>query len=352
MKRGLWVLAVIAGAVLVAAVSGGPRAGGPPLDPSSTSPDGARALVETLERLGFDVAVVTGEPTPTARRALVIADPGLDPRVVEDWVADGRVLVVADVSSVLHPGGSVTGRASGEVLAAGCDLRPVAGLSVVGDVELAGVPPGTVSCFEGERGSWLVAAPSGRGVVVGLADPEPFLNRSLDEGDHAAVAAGLLGADGAIEIVRPTRPGEGPQSLRELVPSGVELGLVQAGFAAVLYALVRARRLGRPVVDDRPVEVPAASLVHAIAGLRQRSGARRETIERIVVAGRRRLATAVGLDPHSGDEALVQTVASRSGRSTTDVEQALHPGEPADDEAMVGAARSIHEMIREVERRP
>src|SRR5690606_37520858 len=36
------------------------RAGGPPLDPRSTAPDGTKALVDTLERLGAEV-VVTGD---------------------------------------------------------------------------------------------------------------------------------------------------------------------------------------------------------------------------------------------------------------------------------------------------
>src|SRR5437762_13971102 len=65
-KRGNWlVLAlIVAGALMVAFVAGAPRGEGEPLDPASTGPNGARALVLLLENQGARVDVSDHPPGP------------------------------------------------------------------------------------------------------------------------------------------------------------------------------------------------------------------------------------------------------------------------------------------------
>ena len=97
-----WLL-LGAALVVVVLIVGGSGDSGPAYDPRSVAPDGARGVVETLERLGAMVDLDRSVPNPSAKTALMLRDRLTveDEDAVRTWVQAGGVLVVADVNSRL-----------------------------------------------------------------------------------------------------------------------------------------------------------------------------------------------------------------------------------------------------------
>ena len=125
------------------------------------------------------------------------------------------------------------------------------------------------SCFRGDGGAYIVSLAVGDGQVVAVGGATFLTNDLLDERDNAVLAAALLapGPSSRIRFVdAPLPAGGGDKSLGDLVADGVTRGLLQLGFAFVLYALWRAIRHGQPVVEGQPVDLAGSEL-------RRRSGA-------------------------------------------------------------------------------
>jgi len=336
-------------AVLVAAAFSGSRGGGPALDPDSTGPAGARALLDTVRRLGATVRVVDEVPTTgdDGDRVLVLDDRLTDDqrRQLGQWVEAGGVLVVADPSSVLS-GTSSAGGFDGDGARADCDLAAVAGAErVSAPVEALSVPAGATACFGVEDGAWLVVQAFGDGQVVALGGAAPLLNAHLDRADNAVVAAGLLVPDGTgtVVVLRPSLPGAGSSGLGGLLPDGVRAALWQVLVAGVVLGIASARRVGRPIVDDHLVRLDAAALVLAASGLHQRRGHNRHAVAIVAEAARRDIAANLGLGSAAGVDAIVEAAASR-GRDTDGLQSALDPSSPTWDTDPLAAARSIHEV--------
>jgi hypothetical protein len=103
----LW--AIIAIAVVGFVVLFGREAPGAPLDPRSTKPDGAKALVYLLEQYGVSVELTSVVPSPdSADRVLVLVDHLSAPQhdALTEFVDAGGTLVLADPSSSLGLGGT------------------------------------------------------------------------------------------------------------------------------------------------------------------------------------------------------------------------------------------------------
>lgn len=270
-------------------------------DPGSTGPVGARAVVLLLEELGADVEVTGGGLDDDVDAALVLQD-RLDEDAtaeVEDWVGRGGVLVVADpASSLFHRGGE--------------GPCPVA-LDGVGVLDL-GPGSGTVDhgddCFE----RTVLADDVGLGSVVSVRDRQIFVNELLGEGDNAVLAAALLAPTGGERVAFVVgSAGSGEQALPDLLGPRVAQAIAELAIAAVLYALWRARRLGRAVVEPQPVSIAGSELVAAVGRLQE--GRRRpdevaDTVRTEVLrAIERRLGVGAG-----GDVArLAEGVAARCG---------------------------------------
>lgn len=349
-----------AGAVVVALVAGAPGDDGPPLDPSSTGPSGTKALVDTLGQVGARVDVRSDPPGPGDTTALLLVD-ALDDgrrRRVADWVRAGGTLVVADVSSPLQPAGPGSSVSVGGIdpeLRRGCE---VGALSQVGRISAPGavmleVPSGATGCFPGGRESWMVVASVGQGTVVGLGGAGAFVNSRLARADNAALATTLLAPGGGdrVVVLRPPEPGAGQRDLLDLVSPGVKLAVAQLGIAFILLALWRARRLGRPVLEPQPVQVPGSALVTAVGELLQRRKGRAEAASVLRDDLRRTLAARLGLPPSVPPEVVADAVAGRSATSADDVLAVLAGQTPGDEEALVALAQSVESVRREVGRR-
>ena len=359
VRRARPWLALAAGAVVVALIVGAPGDEGPPLDPSSTGPSGTKALVDTLGQLGAAVDVRSEPPRPGDTTALLLVDDLDDDRRqrVADWVRAGGTLVVTDPSSPLQParpGASVSVGGIDPELRRGCE---VAALSQVGRVSAPGavlleVPPGATGCFPGGQESWLVVASVGRGTVVGLGGAGAFVNSRLARADNAALAATLLAPrrGDRVVVLRPPAPGAGQQDVLDLVSPGVKLAVVQLGVAFVLVALWRARRLGRPVLEPQPVQVPGSALVTAVGELLQRRRSRAEAASVLRDDLRRTLAAHLGLAPSAPPEVVADAVAGRSTMSADEVLAVLAGQTPGDEEALVALAQSMESVRRAVGR--
>lgn len=360
-------LVLLALAVVAAGVMGGDRrSDGDPLDPRSTGPLGARALVLLLERFGASVEV-GGEVAGGETTAVLLVD-GLaeEPsRRLRRWVEAGGTLVVADPMSEFAPpiraggGGPVDDGAPQDE--DGSDvggLRPHCPLPVlaeVGRIEVPAavalrVPEGATACFPVEGGAYLVASEVGRGRVVALGGGAPFVNRQLDEADNAVLAVALMVRRGAdrVVVVEPSAPGSGRESLSDLVSRRVKDGLWQVLVAFGLFALWRARRLGRPVLEPQPVQLAGSELVGAVGNLLQQARRRDQAADMLRLQLRRRLAEVLGLAPDAAPEVMAQAAAVRAGVAPEQVAAALAPRPVPDDASLVRLAQLVESLRNEV----
>ncbi|MDQ3147521.1 MAG: DUF4350 domain-containing protein, partial [Actinomycetota bacterium] len=352
-RRVLLVAVAVLGVLLLV---GRPTGEGPPLDPGSSRPDGTRALVLLLEELGADVEVTDGAPGPDDDVALVLSDGFGDDDAtraeVAAWVEDqGGTLVVADPASALSALG-VVGQATG-TLTGGCGIPALAGVEVV---DPSGgftyeVPPGARGCFEEGGGAFVVAAGQGRGDVVSIGGAGAFVNGVLGEVDNAVLAGSLLAPRPGtrVALLRPAAPGSGTETLTDLIGDEVWAALAQLGVAFLLYALWRARRLGRPVAEEQPVELPASELVVAVGNLLQRAGRRDQAGRLLAEDARRRLAERLGLVPGADSAEVAEVAAARTGIPVARLLAALRPEPLDDDAALVALAQATETIRREVD---
>ena len=91
---------------------------------------------------------------------------------------------------------------------------------------------------------------------------------------------------------------------------GVRLALWQLVVAFVLLALWRARRLGRPVAEPQPVQLPGAELVVAVGNLLQRAKGRGQAAGLLTDDLRRSLAERLGLPPSAPADQVADAVAA------------------------------------------
>jgi Domain of unknown function (DUF4350) len=357
-----WV-AVALGLALVVAVAGrGPEEGNP-LDPASAGPLGTKGLVEVLRELGGRVRVSADQPGAGTETALLLSD-DLTPERRQgllDWVRSGGTLVVADPSSgvteVEQVGSTRFGLLDAEIERR-CD---VAALRGVGRVAAPGgvvfeVPDegGVRACFPRNDGAWLLVQPLGEGTVVRLGGASVLVNEELGEADNGVLLASLLvPTEGTtVQVLQPPLPGGGTAGLGDLIAPRVRLALWQLLIAFVLLALWRARRLGRPVAEPQPVQLPGAELVVAVGNLLQRAKGRGQAAGLLTDDLRRSLAERLGLPPTAPADQVADTVAARTGIPRERVLRTLTQGAPRDEAELVALSQAIDTVRREVIRVP
>jgi hypothetical protein len=363
----LWAAVLLGVAVLVVAVRR-PSGEGTPLDPNGTGSLGAKALVLLLREGGADVRVSARPPDADRRTAIVLQDTFDRARTdaITEWVKGGGTLVVADPGSSLtlaRPYFSpINGAAAVDEVRGPCPpipaLRAIQAVRTRGSLvyDRKGRDPAAIACFAREDGDWLVATPLGQGTVVAVGGAGPFVNENLDEDDAAGLAMALLAPERGTptQVVSDLAPdaadigveagGEGPGRLSAL-PGAARIAGIQLLVAFLGLALWRGRRLGRPVVEDAPVEIPGSELVVAVGDLYQKGRHRRRAAEALGGQVRRAVADRLGL-PRSADARTVAEVASsRTGIPVEAVHAVVAPPDLADDDALVAFARSADELM-------
>jgi hypothetical protein len=360
-RKALPWVAIVLGLLVVAAVGGRRAEEGNPLDPESPGPLGTKGLVEVLREVGGQVTVSGGQPGSGTDTALLLSD-DLTPQRREAllaWVRRGGTLVVADPNSGVTQAKGV-GTTSIGLLDAQLERRcDVAALSDVRRVAAPGgvvfeIPEGggTRACFPRNDGAWLLVQSLGVGTVVRLGGASVLVNRELGEADNAVLLASLLApVEGtAVQVLRPPLPDGGGAGLGDLIAPRVRLALWQLVVAFALLALWRARRLGRPVTEPQPVQIPGAELVVAVGNLLQRAKSRGQAAGLLTDDLRRSLAERLGLPASTPADQVADTVAERTGIPRERVLRTLTPATPRDEAELVALSQAIDTVRREVVR--
>lgn len=351
---------LLAVALALAAVLGGrPPVQGEPLDPRSSGPLGTKALVDTLGELGARVELIAGVPDADTDVALLLVD-ALDETAREQlltWVREGGRLVAADFASPLTPevvGVTSLGITTPSLARGDC---PLTALADVGRVTVPGgsvytVDEGAVGCYPRGEGSWLVARAEGEGTVVALGGPAVFTNLELGAQDNALLAAALLlgGQDGRqgrprVAVLEAPPPAAGDTSLTDLIAPSVRIAFLQLLIAFFVVVLWRSRRLGRPVVERNPVEVPGSELVVAVGNLLQTARRPGRAAALLRADARRLLAERLGLPADADAEVIADAAAGRTGVRRADVLDVLQEA-PVDDTRLVALAQSAEAVRR------
>ena len=360
-------MGVVVGVALVVVVAGRGAEEGKPLDPASPGPLGTKGLVEVLRELGGQVRVSGERPGAGTETALLLSDdltPGRRQGLL-DWVRRGGTLVVADPSSgvtaVEQVGSTGIGLLDAEIerrceVAALADVGRVAAPGgVVFEVPEgpAGSPEGGVrACFPRNDGAWLLVQPLGAGTVVRLGGASVLVNQELGEADNAVLLASLLvpTEQTTVQVLQPPLPGGGDAGLTDLIAPRVRLALWQLVVAFVLLALWRARRLGRPVAEPQPVQLPGAELVVAVGNLLQRAKGRGQAAGLLTDDLRRSLAGRLGLPPSAPADQVADAVAARTGIPRERVLRTLTRSTPRDEAELVALSQAVDTVRREVTR--
>jgi hypothetical protein len=345
-----------------------------PFDPRSGQPSGARGLVLTLQAAGGDVVDTRDVPLPedNARvRVLVLEDRLDDAQRDEllDFVAAGGVAVVADPDSTLHGGSGLDGGATAvtgdggsqrrdvddeaNVFAGNCNVAALAALRgvFVPDGVLFPVGPDEPQCFTGTGTSFVIVREFGDGLIVGLGDNEPFVNRHLRRADNAGVLVSLLvperGSDVAFLVGRGASPrvqdvGSGDDTLRDLVPPWVWMSLALGAVAFVVFAISRSARVGRIVDEPLAAPIAGSELVSATGNLMQRAGHASRAGWLLLEQLHRDLCRAHGVDLAAPLTELDRAVAHRSGTELGEIESLLR--------RTVGDAAGLADLTASIDR--
>jgi hypothetical protein len=370
--RGWVVGAVAAGLTVVAVIAIGAGTGSDvPLSPRSDDRLGTSALVALAGEMGADVEVAGRLPAldgGTAGEApdviVVLADLlGEQQRtVLDDWVDEGGRLVVADPGSELTPAwvanfAEVDDLSPARTLAGRCEIDALDGIDVAAiEPRNGGVlyqpPPGADSCVDDSSGAaYIVATDRGDGTVVALGGSGLLVNAALAEGENAPVVTALVAPERGTDVLvlepEALAPGSGGQrTLGDLIPAGVTRALVQLALAFVVYALWRARRLGRPVPEPQPVAVAGSELVAAVGNLLDRTRSPAHAGELLRADLRRFLADHLGVPAGTSPDVLAAVAAERTQVAEESLRWALSL-EPVTDDAGLTALAATIDRIRE-----
>lgn len=349
-RRTLVIAALLLVVVLGAYLGAARRTTGPPLDPGSTAPDGTRAVVELVGRLGGSVGVVDGVPGPGVDVALLLEDrfDRDEATELERWVRDGGRLVVADPGSLLtpSPGGGVF-----DVVTGTCALDDLAAVDRldVGVGRSFAVPGGDTGCFTPESAeAFVVVSPTGAGEIVSIGGPDLFTNELLGEADNPVLVGGLLAGEGQqVAFLRPSLAGGGDRGLVDLVGTPVRAALAQLLVAFGVVVLWRARRLGRPVEEPQPVRIEASELTRAVGRLLENNRHPDRAAAILRDHARRDLSGLLGLPLDATVDAVVAALSARTSLTDDEARRAV-AGPVLSDDALVDVARLLARIREEL----
>ena len=357
MRRASPWIVLVAAIVVIGLLARGGDDTGEPLDPRSTGPLGARALVVLLEELGADVSI---GPAASGDVAVILVDELGETQKDElsDWVDGGGTLVVVDPFSDFAPAlarstGGLFEETSGDpdLLRPDCSLRavePVERLSAPGAAGYR-LSRGAIGCFPVGDGYYLTARAEGEGTIVSLGGGGPLTNERIDEEDNAVLAAAVMGGrpGSTVTVVETGLPGSGNDSLLDLLPGSVRRGLWQLAATFAFLVAWRARRLGRPVEEPQPVPIPGSELVLATGHLLQQARRRDEAADMMRLQLRRELAVRYGVPADAPPDQAIGVLVAR-GVSNERAYAAIAPRPVPDDDELVALATAIDSLRNEV----
>jgi CheY-like chemotaxis protein len=361
-----WVLlslALIIAVAVLSAVLTAPRPGGP-MDPESTSPEGARALVTILREHGVDV-IAAGDIAAVEAAArpdtllLVAQTPYLsgDDLLRRLAAVPGDRLVVAPISRTREQLAPEI-RLSGAAVAfgdakPGCDLREAnrAGhvqLGLSDDYESAGEVPVT-RCY---GGALVRYTDNGREVTV-VSSGDFMTNSGLLKEGNAALAMNLAGSHPRLIWYAPqhseaTAESGGDRGLLDLMPVQIKWVLLQLFLVVAAVAVWKGRRIGPLVAEQLPVVVRASETVEGRGRLYRSQRARDRAADALRTAALQRMTPRLGLGPDADPPSVVAAVAERCGSSPQALAHILFGSPPDSDPDLVNLAHELDNIERQV----
>jgi hypothetical protein len=269
------------------------------------------------------------------------------------WARRGGRLVVADPSSkILSLSGTTQANPVAlmghETLEPSCMTEEVVGVAqivVTASDWMLAPDDSFVSCFPSGDGSFVVVREYGQGKLVFVGGSSTFTNELLRSRDNALMARRLVGSGPEVVFGPPfPRSAGGPSGgLWTLVPSRAKVLIIGLGLGAVAFALVRGRRLGRPVLEEPLAPIPAGELVRAAARLYRRGRTTQYAGRLMRQATLARIASRLGA---ASDPSELPAVAAASGMSPDRLEEALSGPDPSSDQELIRLGRLLHEVER------
>jgi hypothetical protein len=357
-----WVLLAVAAICVVAAIGTyltAPRPGGR-MDPTSTGPDGAHALVALLRDHGVTVVVANSiNDAETAARPGSLLLFAQTQRVTNESLlkrlADtpGDLLLVEPTSharAALAPG-IRSGGASVLDTKPDCVLREA---DQAGSVDLgpantfrADADKAVSSCYGGA----LVRYRDGERTVTVVGSTEFMTNGGLLRAGNAALAMNLAGEHSRLVWYAPQRiEGESSSSatIFDLIPNNVMWIVVQLWLTVILIALWKGRRIGPLVAEDLPVVVRASETVEGRGRLYRSRRARDRAAQALRAATIQRMLPRIGLGVDTPAPAVVIAVAQRSRSDPESLRHILFGAPPATDADLIQLARALDDIERQV----
>lgn len=324
----VWIAIVLLLGVLIALV------------PRAESVESTLALRRFLAASGRQVS--EGGPPPEAGGTYVILHDLRTPdeaRSLLAWAASGGRLVVADPRSTLVSlsGASVgdpIGLVGAQTLEPACLAEEAVGVrSVVvraSDRSLRGSDR-FVSCFEGH----VLVRSHDRGTLVLLGGSTALTNEHLRTADNASLALRLAGSGGPV-VFGPPVPADAAAPATGVwgaLPERAKVAILAIAVAAVAFAALRSRRLGRPPAEEPIAPIPASELVLATSRLYRRARSLGHAAGMMREATRARVGRRLGVAAES--EALPTVTAHVTGLPPERVEQGLSGPDPSTDEELI-----------------
>jgi len=202
-----------------------------------------------------------------------------------------------------------------------------------------------LQCFPADGGYFLEEFTAGRGTVTLLGGRSPFTNEFLSKPDNATFAYQLFGGSGPL-VFGPALPASAfgkPQGPWKALPSPAKSVLIELALAAVLFAAVKGRRFGRPVVSSPVSPIPSSRLVWATANLFRNSKAAGFSGRILREAALSRISRTGSSSP-AADGAMIDDIAVRASLDHERAARVLAGPEPADDAQLIQLGRELEEL--------
>jgi hypothetical protein len=357
-----WVLPALVAICAVAAIGTyltAPRPGGQ-MDPESTGPEGAHALIALLRDHG--VTVVAANSVDDAVNA---ARPGTlllfaqTQRVSNEELlkrladAPGDLLLVeptAHARAALAPG-IRSGGASTSDTKPDCALReadqagtvdfgPSNTFRAVGDRTVS-------SCYGGA----LVRYRDGDRTVTVVGSTDFLTNGSLLRAGNAALAMNLAGQHPRLVWYAPQHiegGSSGKGKIFDLIPDNVGWMVVQLWLTVALIALWKGRRIGPLVAEKLPVVVRASETVEGRGRLYRSRRARDRAAQALRSAALQRMLPRLGLGVDTPPPAVILAIAQHGRSDPESLWHILFGPPPATDADLIQLTHALDDIERQV----
>ncbi len=351
----LLVLAVLAG---IDAYLTAPRPGAR-MDPESTGPDGAHALVALLRGGGVDVVVAGGiadvEQAARPDTLILVAQSQYLTDTLLDQLAKapGDLLLVEPTArsrEALMPGVRISPSSTFDSNP-NCTLREAtrAGSVRFGPSDTYQTKDGRAltRCYDGV----LIRFRDNGRTITAVGSTDFVTNGGLLQAGNAALAMNLAGDRPRLIWYAPHRiEGESSAtaSIFDLIPQNVMWIVWQLWLVVLLVAVWKGRRPGPLVAEELPVVVRASETVEGRARLYRSRRARDRAAAALRTATLQRLLPRLGLGAGASAPAVVTTVAQRSGADPGFVSYQLFGPPPATDNDLLQLARALDDIERQV----